>query len=80
MSVADLGITILPLAGPFYCKKCDGVVTERTCAHSSEFTFPIAGSDVRKYFSHGTLPPAEVMRPEISELLFQLFEAGTLFI
>ena len=58
----ELGITIMRLHGPYYCSRCDGIVTEQTCPH--EATDPhavnhIAGTDMRAMLSGGQeLTPA----------------------
>jgi len=64
----ELGITILRLSGPFYCRACDGIATERSCSH--ETTDPkavvhIAGTDMRAMLSGGMEPDHHLMRPEI---------------
>ena len=43
----ELNIKIMKLCGPFYCKICDGIVTEKTCNHSSINTFNISGTYIR---------------------------------
>ncbi len=64
----ELGIQILRLAGPFYCRCCDGIATERSCSH--EATDPksvvhIAGTDMRAMLLGGIEPDRRLMRPEI---------------
>ena len=43
----ELNIKIMKLCGPFYCKICDGIVTEKTCNHSKINTFDISGTYIR---------------------------------
>ena len=31
-----LGIKIMKLCGPYFCKICDGIVTEKTCSHDKK--------------------------------------------
>jgi sulfate adenylyltransferase len=64
----ELGITILRLSGPFYCRACDGIATERSCDH--ERTDPgsvvhIAGTAMRAMLSGGMEPDRHLMRPEV---------------
>ena len=68
----ELGITILRLHGPFYCKKCSTIATLKTCPHVE--TNPgaisqISGSDMRSILAGGKEPPETLMRPEIIEAL-----------
>lgn len=65
---SDLGIAILRLSGPFYCRACDGIVTERTCAHwcsSPEQVAEISGTDMRAILLDGREPDPHLMRPEV---------------
>ena len=43
----ELDIKIMKLCGPFYCKICDGIVTEKTCNHQKTDTFDISGTYIR---------------------------------
>ncbi len=43
----ELKIKIMKLCGPFYCKICDGIVTEKTCNHNKINTFDISGTYIR---------------------------------
>jgi sulfate adenylyltransferase len=43
----ELNIKIMKLCGPFYCKICDGIVTEKTCNHTKINTFDISGTYIR---------------------------------
>ena len=63
---SELGIEILRLSGPYFCEICDGVVTEKTCAHhGSDVTRHINGSDMREILVGGGSPDPRLMRPEI---------------
>jgi len=75
----DLGIEILALCGPYYCKKCEGIVTEKTCPHGEGYSLNISGTDVREMLTSGICPPEEYMRKEISEVLIGLQKEGNLF-
>jgi sulfate adenylyltransferase len=64
----ELGISILYFSGPFYCRRCDGIVTERTCPHIEshpEAVRHISGSDVREILMNEENCPRELMRPEV---------------
>jgi sulfate adenylyltransferase len=64
----QLGIQILRFFGPFFCKICGGIVTERTCPHiekNPEAIMEVNGTDFRKRLSGGAPCPSELIRPEI---------------
>jgi len=68
----ELGITILPLHGPFHCRRCDSIVTEKTCPHHE--TDPssishISGTDMRAILIEGRAPDTRLMRSEIVNAL-----------
>lgn len=68
----ELGIKIMRLHGPYYCKRCDGIVTEQTCRHEKympEEVTHISGTDMRAMLEGGLMPNKNLMRPEIIEAL-----------
>ena len=75
----DLGIKILALKGPYYCRKCKTIVTENSCPHGEKHSLNISGTQIRKMFNKGHRPPAEYMRKEIADVLMSLHKQGELF-
>ena len=65
----ELGIAILPLAGPFYCTRCGGTATDRTCPHEDGARIEISGTRVRARLLGGEPCPPEWVRPEVLESL-----------
>jgi sulfate adenylyltransferase len=68
----ELGIEVVRLNGPFYCRLCDGIVTEQTCPHKT--TEPaavreISGTDMRALLTEGRAPEPHIMRPEVVKSL-----------
>ena len=64
----ELGIQILRLSGPFYCRACDGIATERSCSHEAgdpKSVVHIAGTDMRAMLLGGMEPDRHLMRPEV---------------
>jgi sulfate adenylyltransferase len=75
----NLGITVLPLGGPFFCSHCDEVVTENSCDCGKQFAVPISGSKIRDCLKRQELPPASMMRREIVDVLVGLEREQRLF-
>ena len=62
----ELGISILRLNGPYHCRTCDGIVTEKTCPHGgTDAVRAISGTDMRRILTGGMVPDAALMRPKI---------------
>ena len=76
----DLGIKILKLYGPFYCKKCKDVVTEDICRHEKGHILSISGTHIRSQLSIGKKPSEFHMRKEIAKVLMGLKKIDKLFI
>ncbi|TCS60307.1 sulfate adenylyltransferase [Varunaivibrio sulfuroxidans] len=53
----------------FYCKKCYGMATAKTCPHGSEERISISGTKQRAMLSAGEDIPAEFSRPEVVSVL-----------
>lgn len=67
----DLGIQMLLLHEPYYCKKCGMVVSEKNCSHYETERIEISGTIIRKYISEGTIPDEIMLRKEIFDTLLK---------
>jgi sulfate adenylyltransferase len=65
----EIGITPLFFDYTFYCRKCGGVVSAKTCPHSKEDWVFLSGTQVRQMLERGEMLPEEFTRPEISKIL-----------
>ena len=65
----DLGITPLFFKSFFHCRKCGGVVNEKTCPHPGSEHISFSGTEIRGLLAEGKRPPAEIMRPEIARII-----------
>ncbi|MGB5793709.1 sulfate adenylyltransferase [Poseidonibacter sp.] len=72
ISKYELGIELLLLSEPYYCKKCMQIVSEKTCRHSSENIQKISGTEIRLMLSQGKKPNTLFMRKEVSESIIKL--------
>jgi sulfate adenylyltransferase len=53
----------------FWCYKCGGMASGRTCPHGDEDRLQVSGTQLRKWLSEGHPVPAEFSRPEVLEVL-----------
>lgn len=53
----------------FFCRKCNGMATGRTCPHSPEDQVTISGTRQREMLTAGEDIPAEFSRPEVVKVL-----------
>ncbi len=53
----------------FYCRKCDGMATARTCPHDAQQHISISGTKQREMLSTDAEIPPEFSRPEVVAIL-----------
>lgn len=64
-----LDIRIMRLKGPFFCRRCRGVVTENTCRHGEADRREISGSLIREMLALGEYPPEELIRKDVVDVI-----------
>jgi sulfate adenylyltransferase len=57
----------------FWCYRCGGMASARTCPHGDEDRLLVSGTKLRKWLSEGAEVPAEFSRPEVLEILRQYY-------
>jgi sulfate adenylyltransferase len=63
----------LKVDNTFFCTRCDGMATARTCPHGSEFQISISGTRQREMLSTGQVIPPEFSRPEVVAILEEFY-------
>lgn len=59
----------------FYCYKCNGMATSKTCPHGQEDRLAISGTRLREMFANGEDIPPEFSRPEVVAVLREYYDS-----
>jgi sulfate adenylyltransferase len=67
----ELEITPIKFEHTFYCTRCEGVVSGKTCPHPASAHVTLSGTQVRALLARGELPPPQFSRPEVARVLVE---------
>jgi sulfate adenylyltransferase len=70
-SVPDIGIEILFYDYAFYCHRCDGMASKKTCCHEDDDRVFPSGSRIRELIGKAKKPSDKLMRQEVAEVIMK---------
>jgi sulfate adenylyltransferase len=69
----EIGITPLFFDHAFYCKRCNGMATTKTCPCPPENHVHLSGTKVRELLKNKQELPVEFTRPEVARILMEAY-------
>ena len=70
-----LAIRPMKIDWTFWCYRCGGMASARTCPHEDRDRLLVSGTKLRKWLSEGSAVPDEFTRPEVLEVLREYYAA-----
>jgi len=71
----EIGISPIFFDNAFFCRRCGGMVTAKTCPHAEADHLSFSGTQVRQLLAVGRMPPPEFTRPEVAAILAESMKA-----
>jgi sulfate adenylyltransferase len=74
ISDGELAIKPLNIDWTFWCYKCEGMASMKTCPHGKEDRLLISGTKLREMLASGERPAKEFSRPEVIDILMDYYK------
>jgi sulfate adenylyltransferase len=74
VDIDKLGIRPLMFEHTFWCYKCEGLGSHKTCPHTPEDRLFLSGTKVREMLENGEEPPHEFTRHEVASILIDAYK------
>lgn len=71
-----LAVTPMFFDHSFYCRRCEGMASNKTCPHDSSQHVTLSGTKVREMLARAEAPPVEFSRPEVAAILIESLKSG----
>ncbi len=71
----ELAIKPLNIDWTFWCYKCEGMASMKTCPHDKQDRLLISGTKLRQMLASGERPAREFSRPEVIDILLQYYKS-----
>lgn len=70
----ELALKPLNIDWTFWCYKCEGMASMKTCPHGKEDRLLISGTKLRQMLASGERPANEFSRPEVIDILMEYYK------
>jgi sulfate adenylyltransferase len=66
----------LKIGVTFWCYRCNGMASDRTCPHPDADRLQVSGTQLRKWLEEGAQVPGEFSRPEVLQVLKEYYASS----